>query len=105
MTVHHLLRGSSLVVEDGGGNHGISLSGNACLDKYLVAYLDKGTVPHGTGDIDAVCPKLPDPTPAKTKSASVETAARRCTVCSAPAAERPLRPVGGAVTPWSTMDP
>ena len=72
VTVHHLLRGSSLVVEDGGGNHGISLSGNACLDKYLVAYLDKGTVPHGTGDIDAVCPKLPDPTPAKTKSASVE---------------------------------
>ncbi|GAA3794984.1 alpha/beta hydrolase [Streptomyces chiangmaiensis] len=72
VTVHHLLRGSSLVVEQGGGNHGISLSGNACLDKYLAAYLDKGTVPRGGSDIDAVCPKLPDPTPAKTKAASAE---------------------------------
>lgn len=39
VTVHHQLRGSSLVVEQGGGNHGITLSGNACLDKYLSAYL------------------------------------------------------------------
>ncbi len=30
--VHRLLRGSSLVVEQGGGNHGITLSGNARLD-------------------------------------------------------------------------
>jgi pimeloyl-ACP methyl ester carboxylesterase len=70
--VHHLLRGSSLVVEQGGGNHGITLSGNACLDKYLAAYLDKGTVPRSGGDIDAVCQKLPDPEPPTTKAASTD---------------------------------
>ncbi len=61
--VHRLLRGSSLVVEEGGGNHGISLSGNACLDKHLAAYLTDGTVPRGHGEADAVCAALPDPEP------------------------------------------
>jgi hypothetical protein len=69
VTVHHLLRGSSLVVEQGGGNHGITLSGNACLDKYLAAYLTNGKVPHGNGVADAVCKKLPDPEPKSTKAA------------------------------------
>ncbi|MGW4516128.1 alpha/beta hydrolase [Streptomyces sp. NPDC004393] len=68
VTMHHLLRGSSLVVEEGGGNHGISLSGNACLDKYLATYLTAGTVPREAGGIDAVCPKLPDPEPKTTKA-------------------------------------
>ncbi|MGW6093105.1 alpha/beta hydrolase [Streptomyces sp. NPDC055157] len=66
VTLHRKLRGSSLVVEQGGGNHGITLSGNKCLDRYLVDYLDKGTVPRGNGsgaDTDAVCPKSPDPEP------------------------------------------
>jgi hypothetical protein len=67
---HHLLRGSSLVVEQGGGNHGITLGGNACLDKHLAAYLADGTVPRGTGEADAVCEKLPDPKPLSTKTAS-----------------------------------
>jgi pimeloyl-ACP methyl ester carboxylesterase len=67
---HHLLRGSSLVVEQGGGNHGITLSGNACLDRHLAAYLTDGTVPRGTGEADAVCKKQPDPKPRKTKAAS-----------------------------------
>jgi pimeloyl-ACP methyl ester carboxylesterase len=63
VTVHRLLKHSSLVVEQGGGNHGISLSGNACLDKYLAKYLTDGTVPRGHGTADAVCQKLPDPKP------------------------------------------
>ncbi|GHI02954.1 peptidase [Streptomyces cellostaticus] len=63
VAAHRLLDRSSLVVEQGGGNHGITLSGNACLDRYLAAYLTDGTVPHGTGDADAVCPKSPDPKP------------------------------------------
>ncbi|MBO1331129.1 alpha/beta hydrolase [Streptomyces sp. VRA16 Mangrove soil] len=67
--VHHLLRGSSLVVEQGGGNHGITLSGNTCLDGYLSAYLATGKVPRGGGEIDAVCKKLPDPKPMATKAA------------------------------------
>ncbi|MEU8587655.1 alpha/beta hydrolase [Streptomyces sp. NPDC048664] len=68
--VHHLLRGSSLVVEQGGGNHGITLSGNSCLDRYLAAYLGTGTVPRSGGDVDAVCERTPDPEPTGTRAAS-----------------------------------
>ena len=70
MTVHHQLRGSSLVVEQGGGNHGITLSGNDCLDEYLAAYLADGRVPRGDGEADAVCGTLPDPKPLTAKAAS-----------------------------------
>ncbi|KUN80041.1 alpha/beta hydrolase [Streptomyces griseoruber] len=70
VAVHRLLKHSSLVVEQGGGNHGITLSGNACLDKYLVKYLTDGTVPRGSGTADAVCKKTADPKPeATTQSA------------------------------------
>ncbi|MEV3968383.1 alpha/beta hydrolase [Streptomyces sp. NPDC050698] len=65
VTVHRLLARSSLVVEEGGGNHGITLSGNACLDEHLAAYLTDGTVPRGHGQADAVCEALPDPKPAR----------------------------------------
>ncbi|MFJ3231825.1 alpha/beta hydrolase [Streptomyces sp. NPDC086787] len=60
---HTLLAGSSLVVEQGGGNHGVTLSGNTCLDKHLAAYLTDGTVPHAAGEADAVCPRTPAPKP------------------------------------------
>lgn len=70
VTVHRLLSRSSLVVESGGGNHGITLSGNACLDRYLAAYLTDGTVPRGgRGEADAVCAALPDPKPLASKAA------------------------------------
>ncbi|MFE1835572.1 alpha/beta hydrolase [Streptomyces sviceus] len=69
-TVHRLLAGSSLVVEEGGGNHGITLSGNTCLDKHLTAYLTDGKVPRGGGEADAVCKALPDPKPLASKAAS-----------------------------------
>ncbi|GAB2888512.1 alpha/beta hydrolase [Streptomyces deserti] len=76
VTMHHLLARSSLVVEEGGGNHGITLSGNTCLDKHLAAYLADGTVPRGGGEADAVCPAPPGPKPltAKTASASARGA-------------------------------
>ncbi|MFG5721018.1 alpha/beta hydrolase [Streptomyces murinus] len=70
VTAHRLLTGSSLVVEQGGGNHGITLSGNACLDGYLAAYLADGKVPRSSGPADAVCAKSPDPTPLASKAAS-----------------------------------
>ncbi|MFD9908331.1 alpha/beta hydrolase [Streptomyces sp. NPDC059063] len=73
-TLHRKLRGSSLVVELGGGNHGISLSGNACLDRYLATYLTNGKVPHSGGEVDAVCKALPDPKP---DSAGARSAAPR----------------------------
>ncbi|MFD8151338.1 alpha/beta hydrolase [Streptomyces sp. NPDC059720] len=63
VTTRRLLARSSLVVERGGGNHGITLSGNACLDEHLAAYLADGTVPRGHGEADAVCDALPDPEP------------------------------------------
>ncbi|GGQ95928.1 peptidase [Streptomyces aurantiogriseus] len=69
-TTHALLRGSSFVVEQGGGNHGITLSGNSCLDTHLAKYLTDGTVPRGTGTVDAVCKALPDPRPLTAKVAS-----------------------------------
>ncbi|MFI6348135.1 alpha/beta hydrolase [Streptomyces sp. NPDC050560] len=69
VAVHRALRDSSLVVEEGGGNHGVTLSGNACLDERLAAYLRDGTVPRGEGTVDAVCPALPDPEPAGTRRA------------------------------------
>ncbi|MEU9577415.1 alpha/beta hydrolase [Streptomyces chilikensis] len=62
---HRLLRNSSLVVEEGGGNHGVTLAGNACLDRHLAAYLTDGTVPRrSSGDADATCPARPAPRPA-----------------------------------------
>ncbi|MEV7082697.1 alpha/beta hydrolase [Streptomyces sp. NPDC093516] len=69
VTAHRLLARSSLVVEEGGGNHGITLSGNACLDGHLAAYLADGTVPRGYGTVDAVCQALPDPEPAAAEGA------------------------------------
>ncbi|MEU2900580.1 alpha/beta hydrolase [Streptomyces sp. NPDC001273] len=69
-TVHRLLAGSALVVESGSGNHGITLSGNACLDRHLAAYLADGTVPRGgRGEADAVCAALPGPKPLTSKAA------------------------------------
>ena len=70
VTVHRQVARSSLVVERGGGNHGITLSGNTCLDKHLAAYLTDGTVPRGTGESDAVCEAQPDPKPLNAKVAS-----------------------------------
>ncbi|MFI8089658.1 alpha/beta hydrolase [Streptomyces sp. NPDC086080] len=70
VSVHRLLAGSSLVVESGSGNHGITLSGNACLDRHLAAYLADGTVPRGgRGEADAVCAALPDPKPLTSRAA------------------------------------
>ena len=65
---------SSLVVEEGGGNHGISLSGNECLDK-LPGRLPgdgQGAPRQGQRRRGRVCKALPDPeplTPEKAKSA------------------------------------
>ncbi|MFJ9157639.1 alpha/beta hydrolase [Streptomyces griseoviridis] len=77
-TMHRMLAHSSLVVEEGGGNHGITLSGNTCLDRYLADYLSEGTVPRGHGEVDAVCRKLPDPKPLTSKAAA--TTARGSTL-------------------------
>lgn len=80
VSLHRKLRGSSLVVEEGGGNHGVTLGGNACLDGHLARYLADGTVPRGsgTGEADATCDRLPEPEPepAAAKGTTPDTAGR-----------------------------
>ncbi|CAM5268306.1 peptidase [Streptomyces badius] len=73
VSMHRKLKGSSLVVEEGGGNHGITLSGNDCLDKHLTAYLTDGTVPRGRGEADAVCAALPEPKPLPAQKAAAQS--------------------------------
>ncbi|RLL70168.1 alpha/beta hydrolase [Streptomyces sp. Z26] len=78
---------SRLVVEEGGGNHGITLSGNGCLDRRLAAYLATGEVPRRggatgrVGGADAVCEALPEPeaeadSPAGDSGAEAEAGAK-----------------------------
>ncbi|NUO97391.1 MAG: alpha/beta fold hydrolase [Nonomuraea sp.] len=50
----------SAMVVDRGGNHGVSLAGNQCVDGYLAAYLTDGTLPRR----NVSCAALPDPRPA-----------------------------------------
>ncbi|MEV6952468.1 alpha/beta hydrolase [Streptomyces sp. NPDC051183] len=57
VSMRRKLAGAALVVEEGGGNHGISLSGNKCLDEKLSAYLRTGRAE------DATCPAQPAPKP------------------------------------------
>ncbi|MEU9855600.1 alpha/beta hydrolase [Streptomyces sp. NPDC047974] len=66
LALHRMLHGSSLVVEQGGGNHGVTLAGNECLDAHLSTYLATGAVPRAEGgsEVDAVCAALPAPEPA-----------------------------------------
>ncbi|GGO76858.1 alpha/beta hydrolase [Nonomuraea cavernae] len=47
-----------MVVEEG-GNHGVSLAGNRCVDRHLAAYLTDGTIPRRT----TTCAALPEPRP------------------------------------------
>ncbi|WP_107081417.1 alpha/beta hydrolase [Streptomyces yangpuensis] len=60
VSMREKLSGSALVVEEGGGNHGIALSGNKCLDEKVAAYLRTGQA------ADATCPAqlAPQPTAA-----------------------------------------
>nr|WP_184945316.1 alpha/beta hydrolase [Planomonospora venezuelensis] len=58
---------SRLVVEPG-GNHGVSLVGNACADRYLTSYLTDGTLPpaaSGAAGPDARCAASPEPQPSQ----------------------------------------
>ncbi|MEV5410633.1 alpha/beta hydrolase [Thermopolyspora sp. NPDC052614] len=72
--MHRLLRSSRLIVEDGGGNHGVTLAGNACLDGHLAAYLTDGTVPASRPGPDALCAPVPDPEPLAAANAAARSA-------------------------------
>ncbi|MEU4105464.1 alpha/beta hydrolase [Streptomyces tanashiensis] len=83
VALHRLMRGSSLVVEEGGGNHGVTLGGNDCLDGHLATYLATGKVPRGEdgAEVDAFCAALPEPEPepvtAAAPTATPEKSGRR----------------------------
>ena len=60
---HRALPTARMVVVEGGGNHGQSLSSppNTCVDGYLNRYLATGALPQGPGPVNATCPALPPP--------------------------------------------
>ena len=62
---HKLLPSARMVVVEGGGNHGQSLTlpANVCVNNYLSAYLANGSVPHGAGLVNATCRALQNPSP------------------------------------------
>ncbi|MFJ9643374.1 alpha/beta hydrolase [Streptomyces sp. NPDC101206] len=68
LTMRDKLKGAALVVEEGGGNHGVSLSGNTCLDEKVSAYLRTGEA------ADATCPAQPEPKPTSTGRAAAPSA-------------------------------
>ncbi|WP_233358589.1 alpha/beta hydrolase [Thermomonospora amylolytica] len=65
LETHRLFPASRLVVQRGGGNHGISLSGDVCVDKAVLAYLRDGTLPADRKGPDRTCraPASPRPKP------------------------------------------
>ncbi|MEU6999058.1 alpha/beta hydrolase [Nonomuraea sp. NPDC046570] len=66
MNMRELFPGARLISEPG-GNHGVSLSGNRCVDRHLTRYLEEGVVPKATrhrGAPDVACRGLPAPRPA-----------------------------------------
>lgn len=77
--VRRKITNSRLVVEVNGGNHGITLSGNTCLDGYLADYLATGARPDSPGLVDATCATLADPEPlaATTQAGSTAKSAAR----------------------------
>jgi pimeloyl-ACP methyl ester carboxylesterase len=62
---HRLLPSARMVVVEGGGNHGQSLSDppNDCVNGYLNRYLATGALPQRPGLVNATCPALPNPAP------------------------------------------
>ncbi len=53
------LKGSRLVIEDGGRTHGVVERGNACIDDKFAAFLTDGTLPAENSH----CARLPEPVP------------------------------------------
>jgi hypothetical protein len=62
---HELLPSARMVVVQGSGNHGQSLSPppNLCVNNYVDNYLQTGALPDHPGPVNATCPALPAPSP------------------------------------------
>jgi pimeloyl-ACP methyl ester carboxylesterase len=64
------LKGSRLVIEDGGRTHGVVERGNACIDDKFAAFLTNGALPAN----QTHCPRLPEPVPPSASSATAKAA-------------------------------
>jgi hypothetical protein len=62
---HKLLPSARMVVVEGSGNHGQSISSpsDSCVQNYLNDYLATGALPNQPGLVNATCAAVPDPTP------------------------------------------
>ncbi len=63
LVARKLLPSARMVVVEGGGNHGQSLTTppNPCVLGYLSRYLGDGALPAGSGQVSATCPAMPAP--------------------------------------------
>ncbi|HLV73785.1 alpha/beta hydrolase family protein [Actinomadura hallensis] len=66
LEVHRRFPSSRLLVQAGGGNHGVSLSGDRCVDEAVAAYFDSGEIPENRPGPDARCEAPPPPEPSGT---------------------------------------
>ncbi|RKS05199.1 TAP-like protein [Nocardiopsis sp. Huas11] len=67
-SLHRRLTGSALVIEDGGLTHGVALTGNACVDEAVSAYLLDGELPEAAPGADLTCEAGPPPQPRTAQS-------------------------------------
>ncbi|WP_225993946.1 alpha/beta hydrolase [Actinomadura rudentiformis] len=65
LEMHRRFPGSRLLVQAGGGDHGVALTGDRCIDKAVAVYLGNGSLPAHRPGPDAACPagKPPEPGP------------------------------------------
>ncbi|TYK48277.1 alpha/beta hydrolase [Actinomadura decatromicini] len=79
LETHRAFPSSRLVAQAGGRNHGVSLSGDKCVDGAVAAYLADGRVPASRPGPDASCaaPREPEPAASKRPDRAEHTAAHR----------------------------
>ncbi|WP_019634882.1 alpha/beta hydrolase [Actinomadura atramentaria] len=58
---HRLFPASRLLVQRGGGDHGVTGGGDACVDGAVAAYLRTGALPPAGPGVDATCQAGPPP--------------------------------------------
>ncbi|WP_245623064.1 alpha/beta hydrolase [Spirillospora albida] len=64
---HRLFPTSRLVVQENGGNHGVALGGDACVDAAVAGYLRDGALPPDRPGADTTCQAPGPPDPARGK--------------------------------------
>ncbi|MFD0541469.1 alpha/beta hydrolase [Actinomadura luteofluorescens] len=76
LEMHRRFPTSRLLVQVGGRNHGVSLSGDRCVDGSVAAYLGDGRLPANRPGPDQKCAAGPEPVAAKAGRAEQAAAHR-----------------------------